>query len=114
MRQAIGKVVQGIEGEHLGQVDKRMAGHGKSQLRLTSFMASNSRDQKGRGIQNGSQCADPALIGVLGAEVAQQGIGHVALQQFGGPAFPLHQQKGESRFRAIVGMAAQEFGGGWR
>ena len=53
-------------------------------------------DEQRRCIEDGGEGAEPALVVVLGAEVAEQRIGDVAFEEFGGPALPLDKESGKS------------------
>src|ERR1700722_18167622 len=76
-------------------------------------MSLNASDEQGRCVEHGGESADPALIGVLRAEVAEQRVGDMALEQFGGPSFPFGKKRGKGVFCSIEGVPAHELSRGW-
>ena len=71
-------------------------------------------DDERAGIENGDEGGEPALIVVLRAVVAENRVGHVRFEQFGGPALPLFEQLGEVAVAAFVAVAAEQFRRGGR
>src|SRR6185437_9227070 len=68
-RQTIGKVLLRLEREDLGEIDHGVASHGEGELRLPGFVPANAGDEKGGCVEDGGEGADPALVGVLRAEI---------------------------------------------
>lgn len=92
-----------------------MAGHGEGKLGLAGGFFLNAGDEQGAGVKDGDERAEPALVGVLGAEIAQQRIRDVTFEELGGPVLPFFEELDESVFAAGEGVATKEFGGaGWR
>ena len=108
-RQSVRDVLLRSDGEDLCEIDHGVTSHGKGQLRLASFVPANAGDEQSRSVEHRGERADPALIGVLRAKIAKQGVGDVALKQFSRPAFPLRKQGGKDIFRSLKGVSAHEF-----
>ena len=113
-REAVGGAGPGLESENLGEIDECVASHGEGELRLPGPVALHAGNEQGRSVEDGGKRGKPGLVGVLGAEVAEQREGDVGFEQLGGPALPLDEKGGKSLSRAGVDVPAQELGGGWR
>ena len=90
-----------IEREDLGEVDERVACHGESELGLARLVAAHAGNEESRGVENGSERADPALVGVLRAVVTKERGGDVAFKQLCRPALPFGEECGELVFGAF-------------
>jgi len=87
---------------HLSQVNHGMARHGEGDLGLFEAQAVHAGDDQRGGVQNRDQSPQPGLIVVLRAEKTQHGIRQMALQDFGGPAFPVLEYLVEHRLLRTV------------
>src|SRR5215469_15577239 len=98
----------------VAEIDQRMARDGKSELRLASGLPGHNGDEQRAGVEHGGERGEPALVVVLRAVVAEDGVGDVRLEDVGGPALPLDEQDDERLLAAVEGVAAEEFGRGGR
>src|ERR1700728_1548738 len=88
-----------------------MAAHSESKPGLAhagTFGAGN--DQRGR-IQKGGEVRKPRFVIVLRTKISKHRIGHVALEQFRGPALPLEEQSLQSFKSMITRVTPEKFGG---
>src|SRR5581483_568671 len=92
----------------LGEIHRRVAGHRERQPRPTARGAVDPDQDQRAGVQHRGQRRQPGLAVVLGAEVAEQRVGEVALQHLGRPALPLAEQLVQRLGGALLGAAAQE------
>ena len=74
--------------KNLAQVHDGVTGNSKGEFSLFGAGAFEAGDNDGTGVQDGGKRADPGLIVVLRAEVGQDGIRKVRLEQLGAPDFP--------------------------
>ncbi len=98
--------------EDVAEIDDGVAGHGEGELGLAGGRAFDGGDEEGADVEDGGEGGEPALVVMLGAVVAEDGVGDVRLEDVGGPALPLDEQGDERGVAAIKAVAAEEFGGG--
>ena len=97
----------------MAEIDEGVAGHGEGELSLADGFAFDGGDEEGAGIEDGDEGGEPRLVVVLGAVVAEEGVGNVGFEELGGPAFPLDEEGDEGELAAFIAVAAEELGGGW-
>ncbi len=117
--QAVGVGFNGLDafghGEDVAEIDEGVAGHGEGELGLAEGVAFDGGDEQGAGIEDGDHGGEPALVVVLRAVVAEERVGDVGFEDFGGPALPLGEELDELEVAVFVAVAADELGGGgWR
>ena len=98
----------------MAEIDDGVAGHGEGELCLAGGGAFNGGDEQGADVEDGGEGGEPALVVVLGAVVAEDGVGDVGREDVGGPAFPLSEKGDEGGGAAIEAVAREQFGGGGR
>ena len=69
--EAVGHLGTGFEGEDLSKVDEGVTSHEEGELGLAGRFLLNAGDEQGACVEDGDEGAEPALIGVLGAEIAE-------------------------------------------
>src|SRR5205807_10623820 len=89
---------------NLRQIHSRMSRHGEGEAGLLRMNTFDSSDHQRGHVEHQREGTKPRLITVLGSEEAQDRIGEMALQNFGGPAFPVTKDPIEHR---LVRAAAQ-------
>ncbi len=107
-----GQVV--IDFEDVADVDKDVAAHGEGELGLADGFAFEHGDEQGAGVEDADEGGEPVLVVVLGAVVAEDGVGDVGFEDFGGPAFPFDEQVGDGLVAAGVAVTAEELAGAGR
>src|SRR5690242_9953552 len=90
-----------------------MARHGKSEACLLSAEAFQTDHQQGAGIEDSGQRAQPGLVIVLRAVIAEHGVGNVTLKEVGGPALPVAEKDIDDWLIKTVGTTREKFRGGW-
>jgi hypothetical protein len=120
-REAVwGEVVRrldpGVEVEDVAKIDEGVASHREGELGLAGRDAlAGFRElggyEEGAGVEDGDEGGEPALVVVLRPVIAEDGVGDVALEDLGGPAFPLGEELDEDEVAAFEAVAGEELGG---
>src|SRR5580692_4066676 len=113
-RQAVGAVSARLGEENLREIGDGVAAHGESEPRLLRARIIGGGDQKRGGIENCRQSGEPGFVGVLRAEITDDGIGDVTFQQLGGPVLPIAEQDQQRVQPMRPGVAEKQFGSGGR
>src|SRR5216683_484349 len=114
LRQTIVRQRFGRGAEHLREIDDGVPRDGKSKLGLFFTCALNSNHDERASVQYRRQRSDPRLVVMLRAKIREHRIGEVALHQLGAPKLPIFEEDAERVQPLGVGMAKQQFAGGWR
>src|SRR5580704_5851106 len=91
-----------------------MAAHRESKFGLPRAGSVRSGDDQRRGVQNGGKRREPRLIAMLRTKIGDDRIRDVALEQLGGPSFPILEQNLNGLNAVLAAVARQQFGGGGR
>src|SRR5216683_5995808 len=103
-----------LDTEDLTDIHQRVPCHHEGQLRLPRGHALDQRDPQRAGVEYRYQRREPALAVVLRAVVAKNGVGDMRFENFGGPALPLRQQRGQGLLSALKGVTPEQFRSVWR
>src|ERR1039458_913020 len=109
-REPVGVMRSIFRPHHLGQIDNRVARHGKGELRLFWMDAVDAGDDQRSYIEHRRHCSQPGLVGVLRPEEKQHRIGNVTRQEVGAPALPVAKNFVEHSLFGTAAQAAQKFG----
>lgn len=114
----LGDVEQGelvdLDLEDVAEIDDGVTGHGEGELGLAGGGTFDGGDEEGADVKDGGEGGEPALVVVLGAVVAEDGVADMRLEDVGGPTFPLGEKCDEGGVTAIEAVTGEEFGGGGR
>ena len=108
-------LLDGLAVEDVAEIDEDVAADGEGELGLASAWAFDGGDDERAGVEDGGESGEPALVVVLRAVVAKDGVGDVGFEHLRGPALPLREEGGEGFVAAGEVVAKEELaGGGWR
>ncbi len=91
-----------------------MAADGEGKLRLPRAGAFDGGDEQRAGIEYGGERGEPALVIVLRAVVAKNGVRDVGFEHGRAPVLPLRQQKRKRMMAAAEVVPKKQLAGGWR
>src|SRR5437773_8025978 len=90
-----------LDTEDLTDIHKGMPRHHEGQLRLPGGHAFDHRDPQCTGVEDRYQRREPALAVMLRAVEAENGVGDMRFENFGGPTLPLRQQSCQGLLSAL-------------
>ena len=74
--------------EDAADIDEGVAGHDEGELGLAGGFAFDDGDKQGTGVEDRDEGGEPALGIVLGAVIAEDGVGDVGFEDLCGPTLP--------------------------
>src|ERR1700731_2821639 len=90
-----------LDTKDLTDIHQCMPGHHEGQLSLARGRALDQRDPQRAGVEDRYQRREPALGVVLRAVEAENRVGDMRFENFGGPTLPLLQQRGQGLLSAL-------------
>src|SRR5258705_7291881 len=98
-----------LDSEDLTDIHECMPCHHEGQLRLAGGRTLYHRDPQRPGVEDRYQRREPALAVMLRAVEAENGVGDMRFENFGGPALPLLEERGQRLLSALKRMTPKQF-----